>query len=308
MSTSTDVVLLLLNLKTQKNTMKGKISILLLSLLAFSSLQAQEMTADELIKSSIETLGGAEALAALESLKMTAVVSMGPMELPGTLHSARPNKQHFNINVQGKTLIQAYDGETAWMINPFQGGESAQKMPEEEAKEFTEGSFEAEYIDYAKKGHKVELEGKETIEGTETYKLKLTKENGTVEYHYFDSELFVPIMQSTAMMSGPQKGQFSQTFMSDYQEVNGVMMPYYMETKVNGESFQKITMETIEANIEIEEGLFSMPASEGEAAPTEEMSPEAPSKPEPPTAEEVKETAKKEGKKMRAKKKKKAKN
>ena len=126
--------------------MKGKILTLMLSLFALTGLHAQEMTADELIAKAIETLGGAEAFADLENTKMTATVSMGPMELPGTLHSAKPNLQHFEINIQGKTLVQAYDGETAWMINPFQGGDSAQKMPEEEAKEFTRATFEAAYI------------------------------------------------------------------------------------------------------------------------------------------------------------------
>jgi len=225
---------------------------------------------------------------------------MGPMELPGTLYSARPNKQYFNINVQGKTLVQAYDGETPWAINPFQGGDTAQEMPEEEAKDFTEGSFEAEYIDYAKKGNTIELEGTETIEGTETFKLKLTKANGTVEYHYFDSELFVPIMQSTMLHAGPQKGQYSQTFMSDYQEVSGVMMPFFMETKMNGETFQKITMETIEANVEIEEGLFSMPVAEGAAAPVAEPTEAPAATPEAAPASMV--DAKKKGKKKRKKK------
>jgi|GEM_PF-83566 len=283
--------------------MKGKILTLMFSLFALAGLQAQEMTADELIAKSIETLGGAEAMAELENLKMTATVSMGPMELPGTMYSVRPNLQHFEINIQGKTLIQAYDGETAWMINPFQGGDSAQKMPEEEAKEFTRSTFEAGYIDYAKKGHKVSLEGTETVEGTETYKLKLSKADGTVEYHYFDSELFVPVMQSSEMASGPAKGQFSQTFVSDYQEVNGVMMPFFMESKMNGETFQKITMETIEANVDVDMALFSMPMAEGEAAPAEEAMEAKPAAVEE-SAEDAKKAAKKKGKKMREKKKK----
>lgn len=283
--------------------MKGKLFSLLLALLVFSGVQAQDITADELINNCVETLGGAEAFDALENMKMTAQISMGPMELPGTLYSARPNKQYFDINIQGKTLVQAYDGETAWTINPFQGGETAQKMPEAEAKDFTEATFEAEYYNYAEKGHKVELEGKETIEGTEVYKLKLTKENGTVEYYYFDTELFVPVMQSTEISAGPQKGQWSQTFLSDYQEVNGVMMPFFMETKMNGESFQKITMETIEANIDIEEGLFSMPVAEGEAAPAEAESESEPAMEEKPADTQMtKEEAKKKAKKMRKKK------
>ena len=282
--------------------MKGKIFSLLAAFLLFGGLNAQEMTADELIASTIETMGGAEAMAELENMKMKALVSMGPMELPGIMYSARPNKQHMKINIQGKELTQAYDGETAWMINPFEGGDAPKKMPEEEAKELTEATFEAGYINYAEKGNKVELEGKETIEGTETYKLKLTKANGTVEYHYFDTELFIPIMQSAEIKSGPQKGQYSQTFFSDFQEVNGGMMPFFLETKMNGETFQKITIETIEANVDIEDSLFTMPDS-GEVAPADGATakPAAPTR--PAVVDDAKTEAKKKGKKARAKKK-----
>lgn len=281
--------------------MKGTLFTFLMAMFIVCNLNAQDMTADELIKNTIETMGGAEAMAELENMRMTAIISMGPMELPGTMYSARPNLQHMKLNIQGKELVQAYDGETAWMINPFEGGDSAQKMPEEEAKQLTESTFEAGYINYEKKGNKVALEGKETIEGTEVYKLKLTKANGSVEYHYFDTEIFIPIMQSSEVQAGPQKGQFSQNFFSDFQEVNGVMMPFFMESKLKGESFQKITIETIEANVEIADGLFTMPMAEGEAAPEE--TPMA--KPEPPARPTVDadKKVKKKGKKARSKKK-----
>lgn len=257
--------------------MKRKISLLLMAVFCSFSLNAQ--TVDDIIDSYFENTGGKEAWKELKTMKMEGKMSMGPMELPGTIVMATPNLQRMEFDVQGKTVVQAYDGTVAWMINPFMGGEDAQRMPEEEAEEMIKEKFEDDFLDYKDKGHKAELLGKKEIEGAETFEVKLTKKDGDVEYHYFDTEYFVPIMTKTIMTTGEQKGQAIETYLSDYQEVDNFMMPFFMESKLNGETMQKITIISIELDAELEEGYFDFPGmSEGEAA--EKETGEAPGTPE----------------------------
>ena len=48
--------------------------------------------------------------------------------------------------------------------------------------------------------------------------------------------------------------------MSDYLELdNGLIMPHFIETKIDGESVSKITMSEVEVNVELEEDFFSFP-------------------------------------------------
>lgn len=231
--------------------------ILFAALVCAVAIQAQDV--DAILAKYFQNTGGVEKWKALKSTKMEGVASMQGLDIPGTMYGKAPNLMRQEFSLQGKKIVQAYDGTTAWMINPMAGSEEAQKLPAEMAEEMTAQKFESELIDYKKKGHTVALEGKETIDGTETHKIKLTKKEGDVEYYFFDTEANVPIMMRTAVKSGPGKGQFTETYMSDYQEVEGLMFPFFIESKVGGQTFQKITIKTVKLNEPLEDTFFAYP-------------------------------------------------
>jgi outer membrane lipoprotein-sorting protein len=109
------------------------------------------------------------------------------------------------------------------------------------------------------KGHQLELAGEETIEGAVCYSLKLTKKSGDVEFHFFDKDALVPIMIRTTIRTGDAQGQFVETYMSEYQEVNGLMFPHALETKFNGQSQQKISIQSIVLNESYPDSMFTYP-------------------------------------------------
>jgi len=240
--------------------MKTKILLTLLLVLSFLVTEAQD--ADEIISNYFENTGGLDAWKELKSMKIKATFDQGGMQLNAVIYRKQPDLSRTEIVVQGKTIVQAYDGETGWMINPMMGSEDPQKMPAEMEEAMKDEKFESELIDYQEKGNTVELEGTEEVEGTETYKVKLTKKNGDVEYYFFDTEYFVPIMERRAIKVGPMKGQESETYISDYQEVNGLMVPYYIEVKANGQSMQKLTIQEYALNENLADSLFKYPGEE----------------------------------------------
>ena len=243
-----------------------RITLICLALFSVVAIQAQERaempSVDEILANFFENTGGEEAWENLKTMKMNGNMSMQGMEFPGTIYMAHPNKQRVEVNIQGQELIQAYDGETAWWINPFMGGTDAQEMPAEMAEDMTKEEFEDDFMNYEEKGHKVELVGMEEVEGAECYALKLTKENGDEKTTFFDAEYFVPIMERSTVENGPMAGQVSETFMSDYQEVDGLMIPYFIETKMGGQTLQKISITNIELNVEMDEEMFAFPKTE----------------------------------------------
>lgn len=233
--------------------------VLLFSFLLLGVFTVQAQTADEIIAKSFETLGGVDKWKELKTTKSEAKMAMMGFEFAGTMYNALPNKMRVEVDVMGQKIIQCYDGSTAWWINPLQIGPDAQVMPDEMAETVKNQEFQSPLLDYTSKGHLVALEGKETVEGTSCFKLKLTKKDGTEEFHFFDSENYVPVMVRTPIKSGPAAGQFSETFMSDYQEVNGLMFPFFLETKVAGESAQKVTLSKVVLNEEMKDDMFLFP-------------------------------------------------
>ena len=230
------------------------------SLLTLTSLAAQaSMDVNAILATYFDNIGGIDKWRSLKSMKMQGTMVMGPMEFPGIIIQQAPNKQHTTINIQGQKIVQAYDGNVAWWVNPFMSGPDPQIMPDEMAEEIKRQVFENELIDYAAKGHQLELAGEETIEGAACYSLKLTKKNGDVEFHFFDKDALVPIMIRTTIRTGDAQGQFVETYMSEYQEVEGLMFPHALETKFNGQPQQKISIQSIVLNESYPDTMFTYP-------------------------------------------------
>ncbi len=235
-------------------------SILMLSFLTVTAAQAQDVSLDDILKNYFENIGGEDEWKKIKSMTIKGKSSAQGMTMPITIRTMTPAYFKMEMDFQGKKFIQAYDGETAWMLNPFMGGSEPTKMDEEGTKSMSKQKFQDEFIDYEKKGHKIELAGTEEVDGTETYKVKMTKKDGDVVFYFFETENYVPIMIRSLMDSGPMKGQSIETFMSDYQEVDGLMVAFTTEQKMGGNPVFSMTAEKVMFNDEdIEADVFAFP-------------------------------------------------
>ena len=219
-------------------------------------------TAEELIEKNLEAKGGREALAATRSARVNGKMSMGGMEAPFVYEWKAPDKLRIEFTIQGMTGIQAYDGETGWMVMPFMGKTDAEKMsPEDTAMLKDDADFRGPLFDPESKGYTVAYAGEEDVEGTPTYKLELTKENGEVAHLYLDQEYFLEIKQDSKRTVRGQEVE-SETAIGDYKEVGGLMMAHSHDvtTSMAPGGGQTMTFESIELNPEIPDERFAMPA------------------------------------------------
>src|SRR6266851_1575950 len=65
-----------------------------------------------------------------------------------------------------------------------------------------EADTDGPLLDYKAKGNKVELVGKEKVNGKDAYHLKVTLATGTVRNIYLDAETFFPIKNATKVTRG----------------------------------------------------------------------------------------------------------
>ncbi len=215
---------------------------------------------DEIVAKAIEARGGYDAIKALDSARISGEMNMMGNPAPMRMEWKRPNKMRMEFDFQGMTAVMAYDGEGGWSIMPFLGKTTAEPMAEDQLKDVkNQADFDGELVDYKAKGHQVELVGKEEVDGTDAWHLKLTKASGDIEHIYLDAEHYLAFKQTS---NTTRQGVTTtiNTLFGDYQEVAGVLFPFYAEAMPEGApAGQAITILGIEPNVEIDDARFAMP-------------------------------------------------
>jgi len=251
---------------------------LVLVVLFITGLIAQAQTADEIIDTYFENIGGKEKIKALKGMKMSAEINQGII-IPLEIYKMKNGNEMVSISIQGMTLKQGvFDGETLWGTN--QMTMKAEKMTAEETAnhKLQAKDFPSPFLNYKDKGYTIELIGKETIDGAEAFKIKLTQTPMTIEgkkvdnisYYFFDTENFVPIAVQKEIMQGPGKGMVSEITFSDYQEVEGIYFAHAMTQGVKGKGGAAVTIKKIEVNPEVDASMFKFPEEIKKTEPVEE--------------------------------------
>jgi outer membrane lipoprotein-sorting protein len=248
-------------------------------------------TVDDVIAKNIAARGGMDKLKSIKSIKTTATMTMGPgMEAPGVMVQKRPEMARLEFTIQGLTAVQAYDGSKAWQIMPFMGKKDPELMSGDETKEMEEtADLDGPLVDYKTKGNTVELLGKEKIEGTDAYKLKVTLKNGDVQTEYIDADSFLEIKEETKRTVRGTEHEFESSI-GDYKEVDGIIFPFAVESGMKGsDQKQKITISKIELNVPADDAMFKMPPpappAPAAAAPGADVPKSLPPQPDVPKAD-----------------------
>jgi len=225
--------------------------------------QEKAPTIDELVAKNIDAKGGADALRALNSLRLTGklLVSQGQIEFRYVQTTKRPGEIRTEATLQGMTAIQAYDGKEGWRVSPFQGRKDPEKMSTDDTKSLIEDAeIEGPLFDWKAKGSTVDYLGTEDVEGTLAYKLKVVRKNGDVNFVYLDPDHFLEIRILTQRIEHGAQVEV-ETDLGDYEKVGGVFIPFSEEAGSKGSSDkQKTIIEKGEANVAVDDAIFRFPA------------------------------------------------
>lgn len=229
--------------------------------LALFAMPVSAQTAEEIIAKYVKTIGGAERLEAIKTLRRTGkFTGGGGFEAVLIQEKKRPQMAREEFSIQGMTGVTAYDGTTGWKIEPWQGKKDAEPLGEEELKQIQESAdFDGPLVNYQQKGNKVEFVGAEPVEGTDAFKLKVTLKNGDLRYYFMDTDYYVPIKIEYKMIVRGAEREF-ETSLGDYKEVAGVYMPHSVESGAKGSpNKSQVTFEKIEANVALDDSRFKRP-------------------------------------------------
>jgi len=200
-----------------------------------------QLTLDELVSKNVAAKGGADALRALQSVRLTGklLVNQGQIQLAYVETKKRPGAIRDEVTLQGMTAIQAYDGAQGWKVSPFQGRKDPEKA----------------------KGSTVEYLGTEDVDGTQAHKLKVVRKNGDVTFVYLDPDAFLEIRKISQRVEQGAQVEV-ETDVSDYEKVAGVYLPFSIESgRKNDPDKQKIVIDKAEPNVSVDDAIFKFPAS-----------------------------------------------
>jgi hypothetical protein len=173
----------------------------------------------------------------------------------------RPLKTRLEIDVNGQTAVQVYDGVHGAKIRPFLGRTAAEPYTAGELElAAAEQELDGPLIDHERKGTRVTLDGIENVRGSAAYKLKLTFKNGAVRHLWVDATSFLDIkMDGTRRLDG--KPHVVETYLRNYQTVNGLKFPMLTETVIEGvPGSTKLTVASVSVNPSLDDSRFSVAA------------------------------------------------
>ena len=231
------------------------------ALAALVAVPASSQTLDEILARNYKAKGGLDKIKAVQTVRMTGVMTVGPgLEAPFVLEQKRPNKMRMEFTLQGMTGVQAFDGKTGWQLMPFSGRKDPEPLAEDALKQVEEqADFDGPLVDYKAKGNTVELAGKESVDGADAYKIKVTLKSGDVRYIYLDADQYLEVRTEgkTKIRGTDVEGEST---IGDYKEVSGLMFPCAIESGQKGSPQKmKMTIQKIEVNVPIADAQFTMP-------------------------------------------------
>jgi len=217
--------------------------------------QQPQLSVDEIVAKHLDAIGGLERLKDIQTMKKVAKVTMQGRETTTTMYFKRPNMSRQETTVDGKQVINAFDGTTPWIINPHTGFNRPVAVSGAQAASIREdSSFDSPLVDYKSRGTIIDYVGKEPLGEGEAHHLRVTSASRQVRHLYLDATTYLEL-KLAADVGGAKLEQLS----SDYRDVEGVKVAHHLKTMVNGAVQAEMQLESVEFNLPLETALFRMP-------------------------------------------------
>lgn len=211
-------------------------------------------TAEEVLAKHIEAIGGADAWRKVNSIKMEGALQVQGAELlvVQTVLHGKGSKQEFSVG--GMTGFMIITPAAGWNFMPFQGQQTPEPMTAEDiTKSQSQMDAQGVLIDYAAKGHTVEYLGKDDVDGTECFKIKVTPKGEDPGTMFFDTKSYLLIRQVSKQNRNGQEMEQTTNF-SNYEKLpEGILVAKSMTLPFGELNVTKITITG-----SVDESIFSV--------------------------------------------------
>jgi hypothetical protein len=236
-----------------------KRSLVLLPLAAAFLLTAADPlpTGEAILEKYIAVTGGKAAYEKARTQVSTAVMEFigKGVKATMTIYHAEPNKSYLVTEIDGiGKMEEGTDGSVVWERSALKGPRI--KTGEERAVSLRGADIRHD-VRWRQYFTKVECTGVEPIDGHVCYRVVLTPKDGQPETRYYDKA--TNLLVRTNMIMKTEMGEIpAEAVVSDYRNVDGVMIPFLLKQKVLGQEFS-VTVQSVKNNVAIPPERFALP-------------------------------------------------
>ncbi len=217
---------------------------------------AQGQSMEDIINKHVEAMGGRQKIMTLSSAFMTgtftAITATSPINITTT-------KKHMigsriDINADGVNNYQVITPANGWIFTPIQGDKEPRPLADDQVKALqVQLDMHGPFINHREKGIKIEMAGKDSVDGVLCYKLKVTSPNTNIMVYFINSQSNLIVKTSTKMVQFGKLEDVITTY-SDYkQNEDGYMFAYTNVGPRGATHYDKIT-----ANVPVDANIFKV--------------------------------------------------
>ncbi|MFN8010795.1 MAG: hypothetical protein U0P81_05265 [Holophagaceae bacterium] len=216
---------------------------------------------EALLARHLEARGGLARIRALRSLVSTGRVEVGGLTLDLRVENPR-GAFRSETRLGALTKIEAWDGRTGWVDDPFSGTPGPRPMtPAQLRQAALQADFDGPLVDAEAKGYRIAYKGTTLLAGGEAHVLEVDLGNGDTLTSCLDARTFLEVKATNRAVRAGKVVEV-ETVLGDYRPVAGVLLPFALDIRVKGEAEAlKIRFDRVEGDLRLDPARFSSPAA-----------------------------------------------
>jgi outer membrane lipoprotein-sorting protein len=195
-------------------------------------------------------------MSGFKTIKITAKTSMMGMDMPIEIWMKNPNKIKSVTSVNGQNIIQVFDGEKGYMVNPMAGSSVPVEMTAEQIKDVARNNMFNNYMAQYLRDGKLTLAGEDNVNDKPVFKIKADLGGGNTATMFIDKSAYL-LLKTVADVNQGGMSMTVESYPTDYTETGGILVP--MKTMTSASGMEMVTTFTkVEVDIPMDDSVFSI--------------------------------------------------
>lgn len=223
-------------------------------LMGMSAAKAQ--TAEEVVAKHIEAIGGKDKISQIKSVYMENTMEVMGNEAPSTTTILNGKGFKNETDFNGQKIVSCVTDKGGWSINPMAGQTTPTAMTPEQVKAAQDQLYVGgPLFNYAEKGNKLAMGGKESVNGVDALKVKVTSKDNVESTYFIDPTSYYIIKAIRKQTISGQDMEVTMLF-SNYQKTDyGYVVPFTTEMQLPQFTL-KYNTKKVEINKPVDESIF----------------------------------------------------
>ena len=221
--------------------------------------EAKVPTGETVLEKAIQAMGGREPLQTLQTRRAFGRIEIGGMGIRLNVVATQDREGRIRTTMQSDVMgnmEEGGNGEVFWSSD-MRG--PALKKGAELARARRDADFDG-LASWKTWFASVETVGADSVEGKPVWKVLMTPKEGPVETWYFEQESGLPLRNAFVVQS-PQGEISTESTLSDYRSVDGVLMPFHTrQSLMGGMQVMEVYLDSVRHNFEVPDEFYDPPA------------------------------------------------